>query len=214
MKPVLFIMAKAPVAGNTKTRLAADIGATEAVRFYRAMSFAITSRLGRDPRWETVVAVTPDASLWSPCWSDHLARAPQGNGNLGVRMQRLLEMAPGRRTIVVGTDIPGITTAHIAHAFRALGEKPAILGPAPDGGYWLVGARGTPRVLDFFAGVRWSSTTAFADTVKNLGTDNVAWADELEDVDTVAGYLKWKAVSGRVVQGCNLSRTSTALSSF
>ncbi len=200
MKPVLFIMAKAPVAGRTKTRLAADIGVIKAVRFYRAMSFAVASRLGRDPRWETVIAVTPDASLWSPCWPDHLPRVPQGEGDLGDRMQRLLEMAPGRRTIIVGTDIPGITPAHIARAFHALGKKPAILGPAPDGGYWLVGARGTPRVPDFFANVRWSSPTTFDDTVKNLGTDNVAWADELEDVDTAADYLKWRGMAGRAVR--------------
>jgi uncharacterized protein len=200
MRPVLFIMAKAPVAGRTKTRLAADIGAVEALRFYRAMSFAVASKLGNDSRWETVIAVTPDASLWSPCWPDHLPRVPQGTGDLGDRMQRLLEMASGRRTIIVGTDIPDITPAHIARAFHDLGKKPAILGPAPDGGYWLVGARSTPRVPDFFANVRWSSPTTFADTLKNLGADNVALADELEDVDTVADYLRWKALAGRLLR--------------
>lgn len=200
MKPVLFIMAKAPVAGNTKTRLAADIGATEAVRFYRAMSFAIASRLGSDPRWKTVIAVTPDTNLWSPCWPDHLSRVPQENGDLGARMQHLLAMTPGCRTIIVGTDIPGIERTHIARAFRALGKKPAILGPAPDGGYWLVGARGTPRVPDIFANVHWSSPTTFDDTMRNLGVDKVALADELEDVDTVTDYMKWKALAGRVVR--------------
>ena len=193
-------MAKAPVAGNTKTRLAADIGAAEAVRFYRTTSFAVATRLGRDPRWETVMVVSPDDCRRLPCWPDHLPRIPQGNGDLGQRMQRLLDLGVGRRTIIVGTDIPAIKPVHIARAFHLLGQKPAVIGSAQDGGYWLVGARGTPRVPEFFSDVRWSSLTTLADTVKNLGAENVATASELEDVDEVADYLRWKGSAGLVVR--------------
>lgn len=199
MKPLLVIMAKAPVAGRIKTRLAAEIGAIEALRFYRAFSSAVVRRLSADTRWETAIAVSPDYAIVHPCWPLHIRRIAQGSGDLGARMQRIFDEHPGRRTIIVGTDIPGISSAHIARGFTALGRKPAVLGPAPDGGYWLVGCRGTPRIADFFSDVRWSSPETLNDTITNLGRENVALVDELEDVDEVADYRKWKERAGRIV---------------
>ncbi len=193
-------MARAPMAGRAKTRLAAKIGVAEAIRFYRAMSRSLAIRLGNDPRWETIIAVTPDDEVANLSWPAHLPRIPQGAGNLGDRMQRLLDMSRGRRAMVIGSDIPGIKPAHIATAISALGQKPAVFGQAPDGGFWLVGSRGTPRVPDFFSGIRWSSQHTLADTIKKLGAENIALIDHLEDVDESAEYRVWKAMAGRVVR--------------
>ena len=199
-KPVLFIMVRAPMAGRAKTRLAAKIGVAEAIRFYRAMSRSLAIRLGNDPRWETIIAVTPDEEVDNLSWPAHLPRIPQRIGNLGDRMQRLLDLGRGRRAMVIGSDIPGIRPNHIAHAISALGQKSAVFGPAPDGGYWLVGSRGTPRVQDFFSGIRWSSQHTLADTVARLGAENVTLIDYLEDVDEAAEYQVWKALAGRVIR--------------
>ena len=193
-------MVRAPMAGRAKTRLAAKIGVAEAVRFYRAMSRSLAIRLGNDQRWETIIAVTPDEEVDNLSWPAHLPRIPQRIGNLGDRMQRLLDLGRGRRAMVIGSDIPGIRPNHIARAISALGQKPAVFGPAPDGGYWLVGSRGTPRVLDFFSGIRWSSQHTLADTVARLGAENVTLIDYLEDVDEAAEYQVWKALAGRVIR--------------
>ena len=161
-------MAKAPVAGAVKTRLAREIGVATATRFARQATAALLQRLARDPRWQTILAVSPDAAVASRCWPPGIARIAQGRGDLGRRMQRLMQRMPPGPVAIVGTDVPGITPTLIAQAFRRLGRHDAVFGPAADGGYWLVGMRRRPRLLRPFAGVRWSSEHALADTLANL----------------------------------------------
>ncbi len=144
-------MAKVPVAGAVKTRLAREIGVAEATRFARVAATALLGRIGGDPRWQTIVAVAPDAGVASRCWPHRLARMRQGGGDLGARMQRIFDRLPPGPVLIVGTDVPGITPAHIAQAFRLLGRHDAVFGPAADGGYWLVGLKRRPRVLPIFA---------------------------------------------------------------
>jgi glycosyltransferase A (GT-A) superfamily protein (DUF2064 family) len=141
----------------------------------------------QDPRWNVVLAVTPDrAGLSSRVWPEHIARASQGQGNLGDRMARMLRGAPAGPVCVIGADIPGINRAEIAKAFHALGGHDAVFGPAPDGGYWLIGlkrARAVPPGL--FDGVRWSSEHALADTIATLPDHRIAQVATLQDVDTI-----------------------------
>jgi glycosyltransferase A (GT-A) superfamily protein (DUF2064 family) len=87
--------------------------------------------------------------------------------------------------VLIGSDIPGVTAADIAAAFRALGRAQAVFGPAEDGGYWLVGF-GPRRPARPFAGVRWSTEHALADTLSNCAGHRVALVRRLRDVDTAA----------------------------
>jgi uncharacterized protein len=184
----LIVMARAPVAGRVKTRLAAEAGLATAVRFARHSLTALVRRVGMDARWSTLLAVTPDNSVRSRTWPRGVGLMPQGVGDLGRRMQRLMDDAPPGPVVIIGTDIPGIGRGHIASAFGALGRHDAVLGPAEDGGYWLVGLRRRPRVLRAFAGVRWSSAHALGDTLANLRGHKSALLPTLGDVDT-AGDL-------------------------
>ena len=70
--------------------------------------------------------------------------------------------------VIIGSDIPNIERADIANAFHQLGRHDAVFGPAPDGGYWLVGQSRRRTVLQMFDNVRWSSEHALADTMANL----------------------------------------------
>lgn len=191
MRPQLVLMAKAPCIGRVKTRLGADIGAVTAWAFHRRCLFA-TARKLKDPRWACWLAVTPDATAREPrLWPQGWAVVPQGRGDLGQRMfAPLLHLPPGP-VVIVGSDIPDISAAHIAAAFAALGENDWVFGPATDGGYWLVGAKRRPRLVDPFhnpngGGVRWSSEHALADTLANLpdGTD-IGFVETLSDVDEI-----------------------------
>jgi hypothetical protein len=195
----LVVMAKRPVAGSAKTRLARAIGTGRAVGFARHAAAALLERMGRDRRWQTIVSVAPDSGVKDRCWPRWVARMPQGRGDLGARMQRILDATPAGPTLIVGTDVPGIRPAHIAEAFARLGSCDAVLGPATDGGYWLVGARRRPRVLRPFAGVRWSSPHALADTLANLAGRRVVLAATLSDVDDAASYRAGAALIGRRV---------------
>ncbi len=192
-------MAKVPVAGAVKTRLAREIGMAAAVRFARAAAAAVLDRIGRDPRWDTTIAVAPDSGLASRAWLPRFARVPQGRGDLGARMQRIFASSPPGPVVIVGTDVPGIRPQHLAAAFRLLGRHDAVLGPATDGGYWLVGLKRRPHIVRPFAGVRWSGPHALADTLANLVGRSAGYAATLGDVDDAAGFQASARLLGRRV---------------
>lgn len=175
----LIVFAKAPRLGTVKRRLAAGIGPLAALRFYKAQLRRMRREVGRDRRWRTVLAVTPDRVRWPT----GLPVVPQGGGDLGARMGRAL--ARHCRAVLVGCDIPGLRRTDIAAAFRALGRAEAVFGPAEDGGYWLVGF-GPRRPPAPFVGVRWSTEHALADTLANCCGHQVALLRRLRDVDTAA----------------------------
>ncbi|MBZ0217385.1 MAG: TIGR04282 family arsenosugar biosynthesis glycosyltransferase [Fimbriimonadaceae bacterium] len=216
MRNTLVILAKAPRVGQVKTRLSASIGPVEAARFYRAVSTAVISRLGSDPRWRTMIAVTPDSFLQSHIWPQNLERVGQGRGDLGVRMQRLFDVVsetsttPGS-TLIIGTDIPSVTPRHIAHAFKILGDNNVVFGPAEDGGFWLVGCRHVFRPSRLFANVRWSTRHALADTRANAAGYRVGICDTLGDIDDRADYLSWRSRAPRrfYSRPCGLCEPST-----
>jgi uncharacterized protein len=194
----LVIMAKRPVMGRVKRRLAGEIGAVPALRFYRSSLSHTVLRLAADPRWLTVIALdslADDARLLS---RRRVAMMRQGEGDLGARMRRLFTRLPPGPVVVVGSDTPSIRPAHIALAFRLLGQADAVFGPAPDGGYWLVGLKRTPRLLAPFARVRWSGPHALSDTRANLKGKRVALAACLSDVDR-AEDLRRERRAGRLI---------------
>jgi uncharacterized protein len=177
-----IIFARAPRHGAVKRRLARGIGALAALRFHRVQLARVCRELGRDRRWRTVLAVTPDRARW-PGAPPRLPRLPQGPGDLGVRMGRALARHRPR-AVLVGCDIPGLGAEDVAAAFRALGRgAQAVFGPAEDGGYWLVGL-GPRRPPAPFAGVRWSGLHALADTLARCQGRPVALLRRLRDVDT------------------------------
>lgn len=194
----LVVMAKAPRMGRVKTRLAKGIGHVEAMRFYRHASLDLLRRVGDDPRWQTVLALSPDRSVHEQGnWPAHLPRVAQGPGDLGQRMGRLMRDLPPGPVVIVGCDIPGIDVRHIAQAFDALGRVDTVFGPAEDGGYWLVGMRRRPRTIEIFQHVRWSTEYALVDTLANVARSSLGHAmlDRLSDIDTAEDYLRWRGRS-------------------
>ncbi|MGD9669127.1 MAG: TIGR04282 family arsenosugar biosynthesis glycosyltransferase [Hyphomicrobiaceae bacterium] len=193
----LVIMVKAPEAGRVKTRLASEIGVVGATSFYRHASSAVVRRLGADPRWQTVLAVAPDTATGARYWPAPLPRRPQGPGDLGRRMQVLFDRLPPGPVVIIGSDCPAVRPDDIASAFTALGRADAVLGPATDGGYWLVGEWRSPKSLPAFSGVRWSSEQTLDDTVANFASRRVAFVRELPDVDTAADLARLNGKGAR-----------------
>jgi rSAM/selenodomain-associated transferase 1 len=184
----LVIFARAPRLGAVKRRLARDVGVLAAWRFHRLTTGDLLRRLARDPRWTCWLAVTPDRAARNRrgLWPGPARALAQGPGDLGARMGRVFGGLPPGPVVIVGADIPGIGAAHVAQAFRRLGDHDWVLGPASDGGYWLIGARRRPALRLPFQGVRWGGPHARADTLANLKRQRVALLGELDDVDTGA----------------------------
>jgi rSAM/selenodomain-associated transferase 1 len=190
LKRHLVIFARAPRLGAVKRRLARDIGAVGAWRFYSAVLRRMTERLGRDPRWDCRLAVTGGPARWPA----HVDRIDQGRGDLGARMDRVMRALPPGPVVIIGTDIPDIAPRHIAAAFAALGTHEAVFGPADDGGYWLIGLRRRPFRPSLIGPVRWSTQHALADTERLLGPRvRAARLETLTDVDDAASLARWRA---------------------
>lgn len=191
----LAVFLKEPRLGRVKGRLARDIGRPEAWRFYRRLVRRVVPPLARDARWTVWLATTP--ARWrgrEAFWPLALPRIEQGAGDLGRRMTRVFRRLPPGPAIVVGSDVPALAPGPVARAFAALGAADVALGPAEDGGFWLVGLGARARRLDLFRGVRWSTPTAFADTRRNVpATFRVAVVDRLADVDDGRSFRRWRA---------------------
>jgi len=172
--------------------LAREIGDVTTVRFERLMLALLLRRLAHDRRWRLRIAVTPDAARrHARRWRRGVEVTGQGGGDLGVRMRRALAACPPGPVVLVGGDIPALGARHVAAAFRQLGGCDLVFGPAKDGGFWLVGARRSPRLPPLFDKVRWSSPYALADTVAELPRRvKVGFVDRLEDVDDGESYRR------------------------
>jgi len=190
MRRHLILFVREPRYGAGKRRLAAEIGDAAALRFQHRMLGLAIRRLRPGKRWILRLAVTPDrARVRRRLWPADVPVMPQGGGDLGERMHRAISGCPSGPVVLVGNDIPGVTRAHIAQAFRLLGNNDLVFGPARDGGFWLVGARRIPAVPPLFGAVRWSSPDALGDVLRNVpAAVSVGFAATLDDVDNAASF--------------------------
>jgi hypothetical protein len=195
-RPHLVIFTRYPRMGTGKKRLADQIGAVEALRFQRIVLTNTVRRLVDDRRWTTWLAITPDRS--GP-WPSTCRIIPQGYGDLGERLSRLVVRLPTGPVLILGSDVPNITRSLVSRAFHLLQGHDAVIGPAMDGGYWAVGLRRRPRKTTPFAPVRWSTPHALDDTLKNLRGLSVASLPRLADVDdasSLAQCPQWSLLHG------------------
>jgi len=178
-EPLVILFARAPRLGGVKRRLAAGIGEVAALRFHRGQ---VARMLREIRRFASVLAITPDRARFQP--APCVPVIAQGHGDLGVRMARAFARYRRRPVILVGADIPDLDAEILRAAVRALRGHDAVFGPAADGGYYLVGMTAR-RPSAPFAGVRWSSEYALADTLANFPRRHrVALLPVLADVDT------------------------------
>jgi len=186
----LVVFAREPRLGTGKRRLARELGDVAAWRFHRLTTARLLHRLAGDPRWRTWLAVTPDGAVNRPgrLWRAPVSVIPQGRGDLGDRLARAAHTLPKGPMVVIGADVPDVRPRHVARAFDRLGRDDAVLGPADDGGYWLIGLKRRPAVRAPFDGVRWGGPHALADTAANLERAGlrIGYLDTLSDVDTAA----------------------------
>jgi len=161
MRPAIILFAKAPLAGNVKTRLQARLGAEATLALHEAFVLDMLDKL-------LTLSELADIELHTDTKTDVWRRAKvtgrvQVAGDLGLKMLHALStaLARGREQVcIVGSDAPTLPAAHL----RALLSSPAdvALGPCEDGGYYAIACRRTNAAM--FQGVRWSSAEALSQT--------------------------------------------------
>jgi len=121
----------------------------------------------------------------------------QGNGDLGQRMHRAFEasfVAGSKATVILGTDCPGVTPDILDQAFTSLSHQDLVLGPATDGGYYLIGLR--RPIAELFTGIDWGTETVLRQTLaatEKAGVE-IAWLPPLSDIDTPEDLPVWEAM--------------------
>jgi len=193
----IAIMAKAPVPGLAKTRLAPLLGAEGAAALQeqltaRAVATACAAAIGPVTLWGA-----PDvshASFAALARRHTLSLATQPDGDLGARMLAAIQVA-GRPTLVIGTDCPALTPHHLATAAEHLRDGiDAVLIPADDGGYLLIGMRQPEPVL--FSGIAWGTDSVAAETRRRLARLGLSWREpaRLWDMDRPEDLARLEAV--------------------
>ena len=195
----LLIFARVPALGRVKSRLAAGVGQPAALAVYREL-LEITRTAAVQAQVPTTVWLA-DAVGSAPTpteaqeWAAMTTRCQQ-DGDLGERMTAAFATAfaaGAGRVAIIGTDCPGLRAAHLTEAFALLADHEVVLGPATDGGYYLLALRQPQPEL--FRNKEWSTDSVLADTVadaRRLGC-RVALLPALRDVDTAADLAVWRA---------------------
>jgi rSAM/selenodomain-associated transferase 1 len=187
------IFAKPFIAGHVKTRLTRALGPKRAADLAAAMFKDVWRTASSCPGVRPILAtVQPDIS----CAEDARSECPvqvsaeeillQGDGDLGTRLENIFRqaLATAPAAIAVGADTPLLTTSHLQQTVQALATHDAVIGPCPDGGFYLLALRACPPAL--FSGLPWSTPeTAYA-TKRRLETRGflIQELDPLFDVDT------------------------------
>ena len=190
------ILAKAPVAGFAKTRLIPVLGADGAAALQarliaRAVATACAAAIGPVTLWATPDEAHP---AFVAMRAHGIALARQGDGDLGARMLAAIAAANGP-SLVIGTDCPVLTPDHLRMAADILrGRTDAVVIPADDGGYALIGLRAPEPVL--FSDMRWSTPDVMEETRRRLRALGLAWQEPvtLWDVDVPEDLTRLKTV--------------------
>jgi rSAM/selenodomain-associated transferase 1 len=196
---VLGVFAKWPSPGSVKTRLTRESDPAWGARVGRAFLLDTLERLSRvSARRMLVFAPSEREDDFADFVSDRFVLRPQRTGDLGQRLSSFVEEevdGGARAVVVVGTDSPTLPVEYVEQAFVALEQADVVLGPAVDGGYYLVGCG--PNRPPIFEGIAWSTGTVLADTVASLADPlwRLALLPPWYDVDTPAD---WTMLCGHV----------------
>ena len=187
MKAALIIFLKYPELGRSKTRLAKDIGNENALKVYIQLldhTQLISNKLKFD-KYLFYDKVTANKMPWG---DDIYHTAYQIESDLGGRMENAFEQLFSKeyeRVVIIGSDCYELTQEIIEQAFELLNVSDAVIGPAKDGGYYLLGLR--KMISQLFSDVAWSTDKVFSETVKTLENLNLSYSTTpiLSDIDTI-----------------------------
>jgi rSAM/selenodomain-associated transferase 1 len=180
----LLIFTRNPELGKCKTRLAATIGDRAALEVYRFLlqhTAKITGKLDVADKFVYFSEQAGDGSIWDP---ETYSYCLQTGEDLGARMSQAFLEAFSRgysRVIVIGSDLYDLATEDLRQGFLELEQHEAVIGPAADGGYYLLGLK--RHIPEVFSGKAWGSDTVLEDTLRDLEKKDTCLLAVRNDVD-------------------------------
>ncbi|MBD2613389.1 MAG: glycosyltransferase [Nostoc sp. GBBB01] len=198
-KQRLIIFTRYPEPGKTKTRLIPVLGSVGAANLQRQMTeHTILQVKQLQKAIDISVEIwfsDGDLQLMQKWLGSDLVYQPQGEGDLGLRMARSLLQAfqsGAEKAIIIGTDCPGLNAEILATAFDKLRTFDLVLGPALDGGYYLIGLR--QLIPELFANIEWGTANVFQKTVEIAQKVNLSYVNlvSLADVDRPEDLSIWQ----------------------
>ena len=184
--PQVAIFARWPEPGKAKTRLIPRLGAEGAAALYRKL-LEMTVGEARTSGLPFHLRVTGGDPQRFRYWlGEDLDVRDQGDGDLGEKLARV-----GAPAIMIGSDCPGLTAALLREAASVLPNRDAAIGPADDGGYWLLALR--EPCPDLFTDMAWSTPQVFPETMRRLEANGISphLLPELTDIDTGEDLDAW-----------------------
>jgi rSAM/selenodomain-associated transferase 1 len=188
----LLIFIKNPVLGKVKTRLAATLGAEQALAIYHEL-LRHTRKTSLQIDAARFLYYSDSIDLDDDWNSNDFNKKIQYGHDLGARMAHAFETAlnTSSKVVIIGSDCPLLEPAHLALAFEKLEEYPFVIGPALDGGYYLLGMRNFFPPL--FQDMTWSNDAVLTNTLKRIERSEQSYflLPALPDVDTEADWKKY-----------------------
>lgn len=190
-RPAIAVMAKAPEAGKVKTRLVPPLSQEEAAELYRCLLQDKLLQVGQLSEVDPYLAYTPAEARETmlPLAPRTFTLIPQAGSDLGDRLHRLSAILLERghpAAILIDSDTPTLPTAYLVDAVTRLTDEATelVLGPAEDGGYYLIGLRRPCRAL--FDGIPWSGPAVLNETLRRASAKGlrVSMLPSWFDVDT------------------------------
>jgi len=194
----LLFFVKNPERGKVKSRLAATIGDDSAVSVYKNIVDQMLSRLKKGTFPLYICFFPKNAQKPIQNWLGGEYRyVPQNGKDLGERMRNGLidGFAMGhKRVVLIGSDIPDLPLGFIKEAFESLRKKDSVIGPAYDGGYYLIGFKDKTFSPQVFEGMAWGTQNVFGETIKKLKRFRrvVHTLPYLRDIDTAEDLKRLK----------------------
>ncbi len=188
-KEVLIIFIRNPEIGKVKTRLAKTIGNNAALQLYKLLlqhTFEATQNINYDK-----IVYYSEAIEKNDIWDASYQKKIQQGNDLGQRMYHAFETvfkAGYKKAVIIGSDIFDLTPAHIKEAFTMLNTYDTVLGPAEDGGYYLLGMKQLHPGI--FKEKTWGTATVLAETLKDLKGIKTHFLETLNDIDTYEDLKK------------------------
>jgi len=181
----LIIFARRPEISIGKTRLKNKVGKILGANFYYNNLSQTIRRISSDRRINLTICVTPDSATknWPKYIFPNIPRISQGSGNIGIKMWRILADNSSRK-IIIGSDIPNISSKIIRTAWKKLYYSQIIFGPAKDGGFWLIGLSKNHKIKNLFHNINWKEKNTLKQVKNNICSNiKVGYVDTLEDID-------------------------------